>query len=454
MTTPSLPDFLSLGLSPASLKALAQAGFEKPTPIQAQAIPVALAGTDVIGCAATGTGKTAAFALPLIERLAGKPGTRGLILAPTRELALQIAEQLTLFGSTQGLKHTVIIGGVPSHTQRLALSKQPSVIVATPGRLVDHLQQGNVNLSSVEVLVLDEADRMLDMGFKPQLTRILAKVPRARQTMLFSATMAGEVADFAKANLVRPVRIEVAKSGTTAARADQSAYFVSQAEKTALLMSRVAGGGESVPVFTRTKRRADQVCKAISKTLRSVGRIHADRSQAQRREALEGFRAGRIRILVATDIAARGIDVDDIGLVVNFDLPFVAEDYVHRIGRTARAGASGRAISFVSVEERPLFRAIEKLIRQPIRQEVVPTENVAFQAERARFVAEQANPGERRPAGSGASHRPSGRPGGRPGGGGGSSGGGGGGGGGGKPTGRPGQRRFGPPRHRSSGTSS
>jgi ATP-dependent RNA helicase RhlE len=376
--------FADLKLSPESLRALDRAGFEHPTPVQAQAIPPALEGRDVIGTAATGTGKTAAFLLPIIDRLAGKTGTRALVLAPTRELALQIGEELERFGHGRRVRGTVIIGGVGMGAQTEALRRRPDVVIATPGRLVDHLQQKTASLEGIEVLVLDEADRMLDMGFKPQLDRILARVPRKRQTLLFSATMAGEVADFARAHLAEPVRVEVARSGTTAARAEQQVFLAGQDEKVALLLALLARDDVTTLVFTRTKRRADRVWKSVGRAGHKVARIHADRSQSQRRMALDGFKDGTYRVLVATDIAARGIDVAEIGHVVNFDLPHVPEDYVHRVGRTARAAASGRASTFTSPEERELLTAIEKLTRAAIPRAEVPRETEVFQSEMKR----------------------------------------------------------------------
>jgi ATP-dependent RNA helicase RhlE len=390
LTTKSFAD---LNLSAEALRALDRAGFEQPTPIQAQAIPPALAGRDVIGTAATGTGKTAAFLLPIIDRLAGKTGTRALVLAPTRELALQIGEELERFGHGRRVRGAVIIGGVGMGAQAEALRRGPQVVVATPGRLVDHLQQRTASLDAVEVLVLDEADRMLDMGFKPQLDRILARVPRRRQTLLFSATMAGEVADFARAHVADPVKVEVTRSGTTAARAEQQVFLAAQEEKVALLLALLARDDASTLVFTRTKRRADRVWKSVARAGHKVARIHADRSQAQRRMALDGFKDGTYRVLVATDIAARGIDVAEIGHVVNFDLPHVPEDYVHRVGRTARAAASGRASSFTSPEERPLLSAIEKLTRAAIPRAEVPRDADVFQEEMKRSAEGRANQG-------------------------------------------------------------
>jgi ATP-dependent RNA helicase RhlE len=400
LSSRALKTFAELNLSPVALQNLKRSGFEHPTPIQAQAIPPALAGKDVIGVAATGTGKTAAFLLPIIERLAprgGKP--RALVLAPTRELAVQITEQLERFGSGRGVRGVLVIGGVGMGNQREEL-RSHEVIVATPGRLVDHLAQGTAKLDGIEILVLDEADRMLDMGFKPQLTRILARVPKKRQTLLFSATTGGEVADFAKAHLADPVRVEVVRSGTTAERAEQHVFLAGQREKLPLLLALLEGDGLSTLVFTRTKRRADKVAKSVERAGHKVARIHADRSQAQRRMALEGFRDGQYRVLVATDIAARGIDVADIGHVVNFDLPHVPEDYVHRVGRTARHLASGRASTFASPEELDLLHGIERLTRAKLPRAEVPRESPVFQAELARAVYNERDPGpDARPAG-------------------------------------------------------
>jgi ATP-dependent RNA helicase RhlE len=404
--------FAALGLSSHALRSLEKAGYEQPTPIQAQAIPHALAGKDVIGCAATGTGKTAAFVLPMLDRLEGKTGPRALILAPTRELANQIAEHVQAFGSSRGLKGATLIGGASMSHQIRDLRGGAQIVIATPGRLIDHLDQGTVKLNDVEILVLDEADRMLDMGFKPQLTRILARVPRTRQTLLFSATMAGEVAQFAKAHLKDPARVEVHRSGTTAAKASQRVFLVSQNDKTPLLLALLSEDDASTLVFTRTKRRADKLAKALKRAGHEVERIHADRSQAQRQHALEGFRSGKYRVLVATDIAARGIDVADIGQVVNYDLPHVPEDYVHRIGRTARAEASGRASSFAAPEERELLQGIEKYTRALVPRADVPVDSPVFVAEQNAMRTRQANPGPKQ-AGHGVSSRPHGRPPGR-----------------------------------------
>jgi ATP-dependent RNA helicase RhlE len=408
--------FADLKLSPQTLHALERAGFEHPTPIQAGAIPPALEGRDVIGTASTGTGKTAAFLLPIIDRLAGATGTRALVLAPTRELALQITEELERFGRGRHVRGAAVIGGVGMGNQTAAFREGRTVIVATPGRLVDHLQEGTARLDGIQILVLDEADRMLDMGFKPQLDRILGRLPKVRQTLLFSATMAGEVADFAKRHLRDPARVEIARSGTMAARAEQHVYLAGQQEKLALLLSLLERDDVSTLVFTRTKRRADRLAKGIGRAGHKVERLHADRSQAQRRSALAGFKDGTYRVLVATDIAARGIDVAEIGHVVNFDLPQVPEDYVHRVGRTARASASGRASTFTSPEERDLLHAIERLTRAQIPRAEVPRDHATFQAELKRAQEVKAEAPER-PPGDGHRHSFKGKRGGGSGGG-------------------------------------
>jgi ATP-dependent RNA helicase RhlE len=370
--------FAPLGLSPASLESLARAGYSAPTPIQAQAIPPGLAGKDIIGCAATGTGKTAAFLLPIIERLRGQRGARALILAPTRELVIQIADHLEKLG--RGTTFVEIVGGVGFQPQTVGLREGRTVVIATPGRLIDHMERGNARLEQIEVLVLDEADRMLDMGFKPQLDRILARVPKQRQTMLFSATMAGEVAGFARACLSNPVKVEIVKSGTMAARAEQKVYFVPQQAKTDLLLALLAQDDLSTLVFTRTKHRADRLAKVLHRAGHKVSAIHGGRSQGQRQTALDGFKSGRYRVLVATDIAARGIDVEEIGHVVNLDISRNPEDHVHRVGRTARAEKSGRASSFCSPEEAGLLRAIEKFTRTQIPRGETPKDLTPFKA--------------------------------------------------------------------------
>ncbi|MEN9798538.1 MAG: hypothetical protein RL653_2234, partial [Pseudomonadota bacterium] len=395
--------FASLGLSATTLRTLERVGFTAPTPIQAQAIPPAMSGRDVVGVAATGTGKTAAFLLPCLERKLAGPV---LVLAPTRELALQIAEQVERLGGQEATL-AVVMGGVGAKPQVKALAAKPRFIVATPGRLVDHLDERTVKLDGVSVLVLDEADRMLDMGFRPQLNRILQALPKARQTMLFSATMGDEVATFVRQTVRDAVRVEVAKTGTTAARATQQVFELSQDEKTPQLLALLEQDEDSTLVFTRTKRRADKVWKALERAGVKAARIHADRSQAQRVQALEGFRDGQYRVLVATDIAARGIDVAEIGHVVNYDLPHVPADYVHRIGRTARAAASGRASSFCAPEEAELLRDIEKYTRARVDRGPVLREDEAFRAEFVRAAegrARQPQGPQRQGGGHGRGH--------------------------------------------------
>jgi ATP-dependent RNA helicase RhlE len=381
--------FKSLGLSAESLGAVRRARFASPTPIQAQAIPPALAGRDVIGCAATGTGKTAAYLLPLVERLAGEPGPLGLVLAPTRELVQQIAEEATFFGEPRGVSRAVVIGGTDMAAQVEALRQHPSLVLATPGRLADLLKEGVADLSAVRMLVLDEADRMLEMGFQPELERILAALPRERQTLLFSATLGHNVTLFAQEVLRRPVRVEVTPSGTPAARAVQRMYEVEPAEKYPLMLSLLARDQLSAIVFTRTRERAEKVQEVLKRAGYKSAAIHSDRTQGQRRQALEGFRRGQYRCLVATDIASRGLDVDDIGHVINFDLPHSPEDYVHRIGRTARAGASGRASTFVTERDEDTVRAIERIIRMPLPRADVPRTDSVFREELETFKGDK-----------------------------------------------------------------
>ncbi|OJH38357.1 DEAD/DEAH box helicase [Cystobacter ferrugineus] len=370
--------FKTLGLSPESLDAVRRARFASPTPIQAQAIPPALAGRDVIGCAATGTGKTAAYLLPLVERLVGAPGPAGVVLAPTRELVQQIADEATFFGQPRGLSQAVVIGGTDATAQAEALRQHPSLVLATPGRLADLLQAGVVDLSTVRMLVLDEADRMLEMGFMPELEKILAALPRERQTLLFSATLGHNVTRFAQEVLRKPVRVEVTPSGTPAARAVQRLYDVRSEEKYPLLLTLLARDQLSAIVFTRTRERAEKVQGYLKQAGHKSALIHSDRTQGQRRQALEGFRKGQYRCLVATDIASRGLDVEDIGHVINFDLPHSPEDYVHRIGRTARAGASGRASTFVTERDAETMVAIERITRMSLPRTEVPRKDPVY----------------------------------------------------------------------------
>ena len=385
--------FVQLGLSPEALDALRRARFTQPTPIQARAIPPALAGKDVIGCAATGTGKTAAYVLPLVERFAGRKGTFGLVLAPTRELVLQIAEPVRFFAEPRGLTHAVVIGGEDMAAQVEALKQRPSFVLATPGRLVDLLQAGAAAFPKLESLVLDEADRMLDMGFLPQIERILATLPRRRQTLLFSATLGPDVTRFVREQLRSPIRVEVTRSGTPAERAEQRLYRVKPEEKSPLLLALLARDEATALVFTRTKERADKVHKTLQQAGHRCAVLHADRTQNQRKQAMEGFRKGTYRCLVATDIAARGLDVEDVGHVINYDLPHAPEDYVHRIGRTARAAASGVASTFATQKDDQVVARIEHIMRAKIPRVPVPREDALFQAEWERILASQRDPG-------------------------------------------------------------
>ena len=360
--------FQGLGLSEALLHDLNKVGFHEPTPIQAQAIPPGLAGRDVLGCAQTGTGKTAAFVIPMIERLAGRTDShpRGLILAPTRELAIQIQDTIAKLGRSRRVYATTLVGGADMNAQIRGLRQRPDILVATPGRLLDHMWNGTVNLIKMQILVLDEADRMLDMGFAPQINQILEALPEERQTLLFSATIPTDLADLARASVKDPVRVMVAKPATPAERAEQALHHTSREDKTKLLLTLLDADRDSVLVFTRTKHGADRLGRALGNAGHKVAVIHGNRSLSQRRGALEGFRRGTFRVLVATDIAARGIDVANIGHVVNYDLPNTPEDYIHRIGRTARVKASGRATSFVTSDDHIQLQAIEKLLGQPI----------------------------------------------------------------------------------------
>jgi ATP-dependent RNA helicase RhlE len=366
----TLTDFNNLGLAKPLLRALAERGYERPTPIQAQAIPVVLSGRDLLGIAQTGTGKTAAFALPILQRLAAdrrpapRRGCRVLVLSPTRELASQIADSFRAYGRHMGLTTAVVFGGVKHAPQVRALTAGVDVLVATPGRLLDHMQEKVAQLGAVEVFVLDEADQMLDLGFLPPIRRIVATLPKVRQNLFFSATMPGEIGKLAHDLLRDPARVQVTPAATPLAVVEQRVLFVETDRKRQLLAELFADSGVGrALVFTRTKRGADRVGKYLSGAGVSADSIHGDKSQGQRERALAAFKSGAVRALVATDIAARGIDIEAVTHVVNFDLPNVPESYVHRIGRTARAGAGGVAISLVSDDERSLLRDIQKLIR-------------------------------------------------------------------------------------------
>ncbi len=365
------PSFQALGIMPKILEILTAKKFLTPTPIQQQAMPAAISGKDVVGIAQTGTGKTFAFGIPMLQRLAAGTG-RGLIVVPTRELAYQVDESLKLFAPALGIRTAVLIGGISIRLQREMIRRNPRIVIATPGRLNDHLTQKTITLREVTVLVLDEADRMLDMGFRPQIEQIMRHVPKERQTMLFSATMPPEIMRLAHAQMKLPIRIEVAPTGTTAAAIQQELFIIEKPDKTGLLLTLLKEHTGTVLVFSRTKHGAKKITTVLRSKGHSVAEIHANRSLSQRREALEGFRSGKYRILIATDIAARGIDVVGIQVVINYDLPDDANDYVHRIGRTARAGKEGRAISFATADQRDGIRNIERLIRSSIRRQPVP----------------------------------------------------------------------------------
>ena len=369
--------FTALGLSVPVVRAVLEEGYLEPSPVQSQVIPHGLAGRDVIACAQTGTGKTAAFVLPLLQRLGvgESSAIRGLILTPTRELAAQIAERVSVYGRHLAIRHAVIYGGVSQHRQEIALRTSPDIVVATPGRLLDLVQQRLLSLDKVTHFVLDEADRMLDMGFVRDVRRLVGMLPSARQTLFFSATMLPPVETLARSLLINPVYVSIAPLVTTAETVDQSVVFVAKADKRALLENVLRDVGiERALVFTRTKHGANRLSEQLDRAGIGSAAIHGNKTQGARERALEAFRRGATRVLVATDVAARGIDVDGISLVVNFDLPNVAESYVHRIGRTGRAGALGRAISFCDRDERSLLKDIERLIRRrlPVADGVAP----------------------------------------------------------------------------------
>jgi len=365
--------FSDLDLIEPLLRALSAKNYSQPTPIQAQAIPLLLAGKDLLGIAQTGTGKTAAFGLPILQQIAearapaGRRRTRALVLAPTRELAIQIGEEMKAYGRHLNLHQTVIFGGVGQHPQVRALARGVDVLIATPGRLLDLLGQGHLRLDRVTHFVLDEADRMLDMGFIHDVRKVVAELPKRRQTMFFSATMPQQVARLAGDILTDPLRIEVAPAATTVEKVEQRVFFVETANKRALLADVLKDPAlNRVIVFSRTKHGANRIAEQLEKRGVEAAAIHGNKSQGARQRALEGFKSGRVRVLVATDIAARGIDVDEVSHVINFDLPNEPESYVHRIGRTARAGAAGVALSFCDGAERAYLRDIEKLTRQRI----------------------------------------------------------------------------------------
>lgn len=366
--------FKELGITPTILKALSAEGYTHPTPIQEQSIPILLKGKDLLGCAQTGTGKTAAFSIPILQHLhldqhqsRGLRKIKALIVTPTRELAIQIGDSIQAYGRFTGIRSTVIFGGVKQGAQVKALRKGIDVLVATPGRLLDLIQQGFITLRDIQYFVLDEADRMLDMGFIHDIRKIIAKLPSKRQSLFFSATMAPAIVSLSRKILGNPESVTVKPEQTTAERVEQAIYFVSKKDKRKLLIHLLKSEPiDSVLVFSRTKHGADKIVKVLGKSGIQAAAIHGNKSQGARQRALGNFKSGHTKVLVATDIAARGIDVEELSHVINFDLPNVPETYVHRIGRTGRAGASGIALSFCNTEERAYLRDIQKLIKQRI----------------------------------------------------------------------------------------
>ena len=356
--------FDELNLAPALNKALLTMNFKEPTPVQAQAIPIALTGADLIACSQTGTGKTAAFAIPILSKILSQKESIALVLVPTRELAVQVTQVFrSLSFHMPHVRIVELIGGISMQPQLRALSKGYRVIIATPGRLLDHLERNSVKLLQVETLTLDEADRMLDMGFAPQLREIFKYLPKAHQTLLFSATIPPNILELTKNILKNPVKINVGPNSKPIEKITQTSRSVNGEAKNAALIEEINIRAGSILVFVRTQKRTDRLARFLQAQNILVERIHGGRSQGQRNRAMDDFKTGKTRILVATDVAARGIDIDHVAHVINFDIPQVPEDYVHRIGRTARSGRSGQALSFISHEERPLWREIQRLIR-------------------------------------------------------------------------------------------
>ena len=399
----AVDSFDSIGLAAPLLQAIKETGYTTPTPIQAKAIPLALAGKDLMAGAQTGTGKTAAFALPVLQKLLPMASTstspakhpiRALILTPTRELAIQVEESVKVYAKHTPLKSLVVFGGVDIKTQTPHLKTGVEVLVATPGRLLDHIEQKTLSLSQVQILVLDEADRMLDMGFMPDLKRILALLPKQRQNMMFSATFSNEIKKLADDFLTNPVLVEVARSNATNENVAQKVYMVEQAKKQAFLTQLLKNeAANQVIIFTKTKITASKLSRALQKEGIAADAIHGDKSQKERIEALDSFKAGKVTVLVATDVAARGLDISDLPMVINYEIPSAPEDYVHRIGRTGRAGASGIAISLVCEDEEKYLVEIEKLIKKSIPKETaIVSEATRQQSSRENSPRERAKP--------------------------------------------------------------
>ncbi len=391
--TETIDSFDSLGLAAPLLQAVKASGYTTPTPIQAKAIPLALAGKDLMAGAQTGTGKTAAFALPVLQKLLPLASTstspakhpiRALVLTPTRELAIQVEESFKVYAKNTPLKSLVVFGGIDIKTQTPHLKTGVEILVATPGRLLDHVEQKTLSLNQVQILVLDEADRMLDMGFMPDLKRILALLPKQRQNMMFSATFSNEIKKLADDFLTNPVLVEVARSNATNENVSQKVYLVEQAKKQAFLTQLLRNeAANQVIIFTKTKITASKLSRALHKEGIAADAIHGDKSQKERIEALDAFKAGKVTVLVATDVAARGLDISDLPMVINYEIPSAPEDYVHRIGRTGRAGASGIAISLVCEDEEKYLTEIEKLIKKSIPRETAQILAIRASAKRS-----------------------------------------------------------------------
>jgi ATP-dependent RNA helicase RhlE len=356
--------FDDIGVETRILATLKKNNFTSPTPIQARCIPIALEGKDVVGIAQTGTGKTLAFVLPLLQKI--KKGEQALVLAPTRELAIQASEMLQQIGGSLGFKSTTVIGGTPIYAQTKSLRKKPDVIIATPGRLIDHLNRKNINLNSIKIVVLDEADHMFDIGFLPDIKKILAMTPKTKQTLLFSATMPQSIMEIISRFMRAPVHIQTAPSGTPASGINEELFVLNKKSKTSLLKKILDENSGKILIFLRTKVSVREITRSINQMNHSAVEIHSDRSLPQRRRAMDGFKKGKYRILVATDIAARGIDVSNISIVINYDLPQNSEDYVHRIGRTGRSEATGKAISFATPDQKKEIKQIERLTKKII----------------------------------------------------------------------------------------
>jgi ATP-dependent RNA helicase RhlE len=382
--------FQDLGITPKLMKEINRLGFETPTPIQKSAIPVGIDGDDIIAIARTGSGKTLAFGVPMLQRLAKSKRGIGLVLVPTRELALQVEESIRSISRSSRIRSVVLIGGAPMAPQQSALRKNPQIIIATPGRLVDHLERGTARLSNVEIFVLDEADRMLDMGFLPDIRKVMKAIPAENQMMLFSATMPKEIEAIARKMMTSPIRIEIDRSGITPTEVSQEMFLIANHDKSRLLSVHLKGCSGPALVFTRTKRMATKLTTRVNRMGFAAAEIHSNRSLGQRRSALEGFKRGKFQVLIATDIAARGIDVSGIELVVNYDMPANPEDYVHRIGRTGRAGKTGHAVSFANTEQKSAIRSLERFMktRLPISKlPILPSEK--FLSKEPQQVASQ-----------------------------------------------------------------